>query len=120
MLDSFKDASWLNKKFYSLRLCNTPKKVMYEFEKIIAQPNKKKCVNEEILILHLGLGFEEAHHPWSRDKYEYFDVKLLEHFVKVCLHQTKQKNPPEEAPMEHPHLPEFLTVMTLTGDVDEY
>ena len=52
---------------------------MDEFEKIIAQSNRKKCVKEKILITHLGLGFEEAHYPWSRDIYEYYAVELLEH-----------------------------------------
>ena len=80
---------------------------MDEFEKIIAQSNKKKCVKEQILIVHLGLVFEETHHPYSRDRYEYSAVELLEQFVKFCLHHTKNKNLPKEAPMEHPRLPEF-------------
>ena len=91
---------------------------MDEFEKIIAQSNKKKCVKKQILIVHLGLGFEEAHHPWSRDRYEYSAVKIIEHFVKFCLPHTKKKNLPKEAPMEHLCLPEFPTFGTLTGDVD--
>ena len=98
-LDSFKDASCLDQKFFSPQLCNTPKKAMYEFEKIIAKSNKKKCVKEQILIVHLGLGFEEAHHPWSRDTYEYSSVELIEHFVKTFLPLTKKNNHPKEAPM---------------------
>ena len=93
---------------------------MDEFEKIIAQSNKNKCMREQILIVHLGLGFEESHHQWSRDIYDYSDVERLEHFVKVFLCLTKNKNLPKEAPMEHLRLPEFSTLGTLTGDVDEY
>ena len=93
---------------------------MDEFEKIIAQSNKKTFVKEKILNVHLGLGFEEARHPWSRDRYEYYSVDLLEHFVKVCLPHTKKKNLPKEARIEHPRLPEFSTLGTLTCDVDEY
>ena len=91
---------------------------MDEFEKIIAQSNKKKCVKEQILIVHLRLGFEEAHHPWSRDRYKHSSVEFLEHFIKVCLSHTKNRNLPKEVPMEHPRLPEFTTLGTLTGDVD--
>ena len=87
---------------------------------MIAQSNKKKCVKEKILIVHLGLGFEEAHHPWSRNRYEYYAVELLQQFLKVCLPHTKNKNLPKEASMEHPRLPEFPALGTLTGDVDEY
>ena len=93
---------------------------MDEFEKIIAQSNKKKCVKEQILIVYLVLGFEEAHHTCSRNIYEYYVVEIIKHFVKVCLPLTKNKNRPKEAPMEHPRLPEFPTLGTLTGDVDEY
>ena len=119
-IDSFKDTSWINQKFYYSRLWNKTKKAMDEFEKIIAQSNKHKCVKEKILIVHLGLVFEESHHPWSRDRYKYSDVELLEHFVKVCLPLTKNKNLPKEAPMEHPRLPEFPTLGTLMGNIDEY
>ena len=70
--------------------------------------------------MHLGLEFEEAHHPWSRHRYEYYNLELLEYSVKVCLYLTKNKNLPKEASMEHPRLPEFPALGTLTGDVDEY
>ena len=58
-------------------------------------------MKEQILIFHLGLGFEEAHHPWSRDRYEYYSVELIQHFKKVCLTLTKKNSLPKEAPMEH-------------------
>ena len=68
---------------------------MDEFEKIIAKSNKKKCVKDKIFIVHLGLGFEEAHHPRSRDRYEYSAVEILEHFVKGCRPLTKNNNLPK-------------------------
>ena len=75
---------------------------------------------EQILIVHLGLGSREARNPWSRDKYEYSAVEIIERFVKFCLLLTKKNNLPKEAPMKHPRLPEFPTLRTFTGDVDEY
>ena len=65
---------------------------MDEIEKISAKSNKKKCVKEQIIIVHLRLGFEEAHHPWSRDRYDYSAVELIEHLVKVFLPHAKNKN----------------------------
>ena len=70
--------------------------------------------------MRLGLRFEDAHNPWLRDIYEYSAVKILEHFVKVCLPHTKNKNIPKEEPMENPCLPEFPTLGALTGEIDEY
>ena len=93
---------------------------MDKFEKIISQYNKNKCVKEQILIVHLVLVFDEEHHPCSRDRYKYSAVELIEHFVKVFLPLTKNKNFPKEASIEHPHLPDFPTLGTLTGDFDEY
>ena len=65
---------------------------MDEFEKNISQSNKKKGVREQILFVHIVLGFEEAHHPWSRDRYDYSAVELIEHLVKVFLPHAKNKN----------------------------
>ena len=59
-LDKFKYASWLHQQFTSPRFWNTPKKAFDEFEKIISKNKQKKFVKEQILIVHLGLGFEEA------------------------------------------------------------
>ena len=70
--------------------------------------------------MQFGLRFGEAHHRWSRDRYECSDFELLEHFVKFCLPLTKNKNLPKEAPLEHPRLLEFSTLGTLKGGVDAY
>lgn len=119
-LDNFKDASWLFEQFNSPQFWNTAKKAMDEFERITAQCNKRKYVREQILIVHIGLGFKEAHHPWSMNGYEYSAIELLEHFVKVCLPLTKKINQLNEAPMEHTRLPQFPTLGTITDDVDAF
>ena len=93
---------------------------MDEFEKNISQSNKKKGVREQILFVHIVLGFEEAHHPWSRDRYDYSNIEIIEHIVKVFIFLIKKKNLPKEAPMEHPRLSDFSTVGTFTGDIDKY
>ena len=64
-------------------------------------------MKEQILIVCRGLGITEAHHPWPKDGHEYTSVELLEHFVKVALPLNKTRKLPEEAPMEHPRLPEL-------------
>ena len=66
------------------------------------------------------MGFEEAHNTWSRNRYEHYSVEFLEKIVQVCLPLTKNKNLPKKAPMEHQLLPDFPTLGTLTGHVDEY
>ena len=57
-LAKFKDALWIHQQFTSPRLWKTPKKAFDKFEKIISENKQKKFVKEQILIVHLGLGFE--------------------------------------------------------------
>ena len=77
-------------------------------------------MKEQILIVHLGLGFEEAYNPWSKDGDDYTALQLIEHFVKVCLPLTKTREVPKKAPMEHPRLPELPILGTLASDVSNY
>ena len=77
-------------------------------------------MKEQILIVHLGLGFEETYHIWYKDGDDYTSLQLIEKFVKVCLPLTKTINVPKEAPMEHPRLPEFPNLGTLASDVSNY
>ena len=77
-------------------------------------------MKEQILIVHLGLGFEEAYHPWSKDGDNYTALQLIEHFVKVCLPLTKTRKVSKEPPLEHPRLPELPILGTLASDVSNY
>ena len=89
-------------------------------EKISSENKQKKFVKEQILIIHLSLGFEEVYHPWSKDGDDYTALQLIGHFVKVCLPLTKTRKVPKEAPMEHPWLQELLILGTLASDVSNY
>ena len=62
-LAMFKDASWLHQQFTLPQFWKTPKKAFDEFAKISSENKQKTFVKEQILIVHLGLGFEEAYHP---------------------------------------------------------
>ena len=57
-LAKFKDASWIHQQFTSPRLWKTPKKAFDEFDKNSSENKQKKFLKEQILIVHLGLGFE--------------------------------------------------------------
>ena len=77
-------------------------------------------MKEQVLIVHLGLWFEEAYHPWSKDGNDYTALQLIEHFVKVCLPLTRTRKVPKEAPMEHPRLPELPILGVLASDGSNY
>ena len=87
----FMEASWLHQQFHSPRCWNTAKKAMDEFGKLPSDAQKKKYTKEQILIRYIGLGWEEAYHPWSKGKHTYTAVELLEHLVKVVIPLSKTK-----------------------------
>ncbi len=52
--------------------------------------DKIVAVKEHILIRYLGLGWVEAHHPWSYKGHTYTAIELFEHFVKLGLPLAKK------------------------------
>jgi len=72
-----------------------------------------EAIKEQILIRYLGCGWEDAHHPWSKDHHQFTSAELLEHLCEVVIPMSTDgvhKVPPEP-PLDLPHLP----VMQATG-----
>ena len=46
---------------------------------------KLNAVKEQILIWHLGLGWTEAHHPWSVQELLFSSCHILKHFIEKVL-----------------------------------
>ena len=52
---------------------------------------------------YLGLGIEEAHHPWSENTRSFTSQELLDHLVdKVIPHEKTINNTPENVPSQLP------------------
>ena len=66
------------------------------------------AVKEQILSRYLGLGWVEAHHPWTNKGHTYTATELLEHFVKVVLPLAETMEVPAEPPLKLPGLPTSL------------
>ncbi len=60
------------------------------------------------MIHYLGLGWVEAHHPWSYKGHTYTATELFEHFVKVVLPLAEKLEVPPEPPLKLPGLPTSL------------
>ena len=82
-----------------------------------------RFVKEQILIHYLGLGWIEAHHPWSKNKHVFTSSELLEHLVKVVITLEISKSIPTHPPVELPKRPDELTLGTKSAgliDLDNF
>jgi len=94
--------SYLHQQYNSPRCWMTRKEALDEFAKLKTKKAQYKFVKEQILIRYLGLGWTEAYHPWSKGKYVYSPLELLEHLVNTVIPLAKVKEIPAEAPVSLP------------------
>ncbi len=91
--------SYLYQKYFSPRCWRTVCQALDEFEKLTLKKEKIECVKEQILIRYLGLGWEEAHHPWSKNKHIYTASELLKHLCEVVIPLQDVKEVPDQPPI---------------------
>jgi hypothetical protein len=60
------------------------------------------CEGAKILNRYLGLGWEEAHHPWSKNRHQYTALEILKHFREVVIPLQNIKEVPNQAPIKLP------------------
>ena len=102
------DALYLYQQYGSPRCWKTKDQAYEAFEGMKFKKDRMASIKEQILIRYLGLGWVEAHHPWSKKGHGTFSpVELLDHFVKVVLPLADTKEVPTEPPLELPGLPEM-------------
>ena len=111
--------SYLHQKYFSPRCWKTVQQALDEFEKLSSKKDKTECVKEQILIRYLGLGWEEAHHPWSKNKHQYTASELLKHLCEVVIPLQDVKEVPSEAPIKLPTRPDRYTLGTKSADLLE-
>ena len=108
-------ASYFWQQYHSPRCWTTAKEAMDNFEKLQTKKDKFKFVKEQILIRYLGLGWEEAYHPWSKKGHTYQPLELLEHVINNV--QTIKKTPPSQPPVRLPRRKDHGTVGTNSADL---
>ena len=89
-------------------------------EQFKSKKARLEAVKEQILIRYLGLGWVEAHHPWSEkrgvSRYTFLPCELLEHFVKVVLPLADSNTVPSKPPVKLPGLPKLYRLGTRAQD----
>ena len=63
----FLNASYLHQQYTSPRCSTTVAESMREFDNLKTNAARYRYLKEQILIRYVGLGWEEAYHPWSKE-----------------------------------------------------
>lgn len=94
-------ASYLHQQWTSPRCVHMPEDAVDVFEKLVFKTRKLEWVKEQIHIRYIGLGWEEAYHPWSRKGHGvYTPAELLKHLTEVVLPLRYTNNTPDKPPVE--------------------
>jgi len=103
------DAMYLKQQYNSPRCWLAEKQAFEEFEKLRYKKDRMAAVKEQILMRYLGLGWVEAHHPWSKKGHgSYSAAELFDHFVTVVLPLADTHKVPDQPPLKLPGLPTNL------------
>ena len=113
----FMNASYLHRQYTSPCCSRTVAKAMREFDQLKTNAARYRYLKEQILIRYVGLGWEEAYHPWSKGGYIYTPNELLRHFTMVVIPLQRTKSVPEHPPINLPTRPFLLTLGTKASDI---
>ena len=64
------------------------------------------------------MGWEKAHHPWSKNGHTYSAVELLDHLVTTVIPLEKTEIVPLEAPIDLSRVPDMLQLGTKLSGVE--
>eukprot|EP00956_Cyclotella_meneghiniana_P001318 scaffold1438_cov85-Cyclotella_meneghiniana.AAC.1 len=110
------DATYLHKQYHSPACWQTVEDAEANWERLKTKKDKMKHVKENILIRYLGLGWVEAHHPWSRKQngiqHTFTSDELFQHLIEVVIPLADKKEMPLYAPVKLPELPDNFTLGT--------
>lgn len=108
--------SFLWQQWNSPRCWRTADQAREEFGRLKAKKWKVKFVKEQILIRYLGLGWDDAHHPWSKNGYTFSAEELLEHLINVVIPLENTEVVPDRPPINLPTRARPYKVGTLSND----
>jgi hypothetical protein len=77
-------------------------------------------LGQTAFFLKFGLGWEEAHHPWSKNKRQFTASELLNHLCEVVIPLQDVKESPSDAPFKLPTRPDSYTLGTKSAGLLEF
>jgi len=110
------DAIECYEQYHSPRCWMTVEDAKNIYNALGSESARLKAVQEQILIRFLGLGWEKAHHPWSKDSVAFTSKQLLAHLMNVVIPLADVLKVPAEAPLKMPAPPPMKNLGT-TSDL---
>jgi len=85
-----------------------------EYHKLKAKKDRLHRSKEQILMRYLGLGWVEAHHPWSSKGRTFTADELFDHLIRVVilLEYEPDREIPIEPPVDLPLVPNAIVIGT--------
>ena len=85
-----------------------------------SKSRKLDAVKEQHLIPFLGLGWLEAHHPWSRGKHTFSADELFDNLINVVIPLYDKLDPPDKPPLSMPTPPDMVELGTTSDLAKEH
>ena len=92
--------------YYSDRCWKNKRVARAQFGVLSSEAARLRAVKEQHLICTLGLGWMQAHHPWSKNGKVYSDTHLLINLCSVVISLAKELIVPDDAPVKLPTAPD--------------
>lgn len=89
------------------------------YKELKSEAARLKAVKEQILIRYLGLGWVDAHHPWSKDEVTFKSRHLFNHLINVVIPLAETNEVPAEPPLSLPTPPEAMRLGTRSKRADQ-
>ena len=106
-------AVYFNKQYQSQRCWSTIVIAKETYTKLKSESARLVAVKEQILIHYLGLGWSEAHHPWSsKEKGTHGSKTLLKWLIDKVITMADIMLVPDEPPVNMPSPPNMHVLRT--------
>ena len=106
------DAWFLHKQFFSPACWDTVDKAKQSYSKLTTKKDKLERVKEQILMRYIGLGWEDAHHPWSYQGRAYTPDELFNHLVNTVIPLQEIHEAPVNPPVILPSIGDNVIIGT--------
>ena len=114
--DGYIENLYLN-EMYDHPVCwRTVEEAVLQYNQLGSKAAQLRCVKRQLLIRYLGLGWNEAYHPWSEDGVEFSPEYLFKFLCDIVIPLSQTKEVPDRPPIELPAPPEIRQLGTVTND----